>query len=106
MDIYEKIKDIWDLLEIRKLDNDIIEGINIANEGNIQKIENYVLKIQKDYSEYIDVYNAIQRVKRNLSGYCNNQQIPITNNINSYIALLQDIKDAKVLKKIYNEIFK
>lgn len=99
MDIYEKIKDIWDLLEINKLDNDITEGINIANEGN-------VLKIQKDYSEYIDVYNAIQRVKRNLSGYCNNQQIPITNNINGYIALLQDIKDAKVLKKTYNEIFK
>lgn len=106
MNIYEKIKDIWDLLDMIKLNNDITEGINIVNEGNILKIENYVLKIQKDYSEYIDVYNAVQKVKRNLSGFYSNQQIPMTNNINSYIKFLQYIRDAKLLNKTYNEIFK
>ncbi len=106
MDIYKSIKTIWDWLDMAKLNSDIIEGTAIAAQGNIKQKSNYVLKIQKDYAEYIEVYNAIKIININLSGGNSSQQIITTNDINSYIKLLQIIKNAKMLNKAYDEIFK
>lgn len=102
----EIFKNLWDAMDIRKIDDDINEGIYITQKGDTTEINNYISKIQKKYELYINLYNSAQQLKRIGAGFNPNQPIPVDNSINHYIEFLQMLKMAKLLGKGYDEIFK
>ena len=101
----EILKNIWDALDIKKIDDDINEGISKAQIGNAIEINKFISKIQKDYELYINLYNSVQNLKRNIAGVNQNQPAPVDDSINHYIKFLQQLRLAKSLGKEFNEIF-
>lgn len=101
----EIIKNFWDLLDIKKIDDDINEGIVTIQKNDIIETNKYIKKIQKDYQTYINLYNSVQQLKRISIGINPNQEPPVNDGINHYIDFLQKLKTAKSLKKGYDEIF-
>ena len=101
----ELIKNLWDAMDIKKIDTDINEGIYIAKVGNIVEINKFISKIQNDYALYIDLYNAVQKIKRNITVGNTNYPLPTDDSINHYIEFLQQLKLAKLAGKEFNEIF-
>ena len=96
------MKELWDSLDLKKLHSHIEEGINKRNSNNEIEIKRYIDKIQKEYFEYINMYNNIKSLKHNNS---TNQRPIIKEGIDDYIIFLKQLESAKVLGKAFDKIF-
>ena len=96
------MKELWDSLDLKKLHSHIEEGINKRNSNNEIEIKRYIDKIQKEYFEYINMYNNINSLKHNNS---TNQRPIIKEGIDDYIIFLKQLESAKILGKAFDKIF-
>ncbi len=131
MDNYEetlkKAKEIYDILDLIDLSQDIIDGNNLMirrlqiprvvlmpngvyawnieyqiNEDNIIK---YINKIINKYKSYIELNNYVTHKKQNNSyNICDN--LTTSYAIENYIGLLMTILQAKLMGKAIEEIFR
>ena len=131
MDNYQEIlknaKEIYDILDLIDLSNDIEEGLNLIKKRNsipiyiydlygyvqinddYKKIEidivNYINKIIKKYKTYIDLYNLGIKIRQ--QAFQGNSTVYNTtiNNIEAYVDFLITLQNAKIAGKAIEEIF-
>lgn len=131
MDNYQEIlknaKEIYDILDLIDLSNDIEEGLNLIKKRNsipiyiydlygyvqinddYKKIEidivNYINKIIKKYKTYIDLYNLGIKIKQQAFQGNNTVYNTTINNIEAYVDFLITLQNAKIAGKAIEEIF-
>lgn len=98
----EKLKKLIEILDIKKIEDDIVEGENLLRSGNISDINKYLERIIGEYKEYIDLKNYFNM---------NNEKIPIETQpintiLNAYISFLKDLWGIKIGEKLLKEVFK
>lgn len=99
------LKKLWDNLDITKIEIDIQEGNNARKSGDKDIIEAFISKIKNDYNIYISLKNEINEIIYLRAGYNPYSEQSQTHDIDDYIKFLIQLKDAKIAKKEFEEIF-
>ncbi len=98
----DELKKLFEILDIKKLEDDIVEGENLLGSKNISAIKKYLERIIREYKEYIDLKNYFNTSNKTTPI----ETQPINIILNGYINFLKDLREIKIGEKLLKEIFK
>lgn len=123
----KKAKEIYEILDLIDLSNDITEGLNLIKKrnstpvhiynlygyveinANYKQIENdivnYINKIIEKYKIYIDLYNLGIQIKQQFFQDNNSTYNKVRSDLEAYVNFLITLQNAKIAEKTIEEIF-